>query len=386
MTRPMRVLLAHNRYREPGGEERHVELLRQALPAHGVEVRMYEQDSDAIGGSLAARAVTAAQLTYRPAAARELDPILRDWRPDVVHFHNLMPLLTPAALRAAKRSGAAVVLTAHNYRLVCPAGTLLRNGAVHDDCVEGSSLACGLRNARGSWPESVAYGTAIELQRRLGLVRRYVDAYVAPSRFLARILARGGYPADRLHVVPYGVPAEESQDGGGAHVLYAGRLSREKGILTLLDAARRAPEVRVAVAGAGPEEAALERAGLENMRYLGLLNADALRSARRDARFTVVPSECHDVLPFSALESLAAARPVVATSLGGLPEIVEAGRSGTIVPPKDPGALAAALTELWDAPALVKELGAGAHVRARSQFDLGAQTGKIVDLYRSLLR
>src|SRR5581483_9713368 len=93
-------------------------------------------------------------LTYRPAGARLLREVLVRETPDLVHFHNAFPLLTPAAVREAHRYGAGVVLTIHNYRFACPAGTLLRNGRIHDDCIEGSSLLCGLRNSRGVWTES----------------------------------------------------------------------------------------------------------------------------------------------------------------------------------------------------------------------------------------
>lgn len=112
-----------------------------------------------------------------------------------MHFHNIFPLLTPAAMREARRHGARVVLTIHNYRFACPAGTLLRNGHIHEDCIEGSSLLCGLKNSRGVWSESVAYGIALEVQRRLRLFHRWVDAFLAPSKFVAVLIVRAGYSA-----------------------------------------------------------------------------------------------------------------------------------------------------------------------------------------------
>jgi glycosyltransferase involved in cell wall biosynthesis len=120
-------LLSHNRYRRAGGEERHVALLDQGLREAGVDVRCYERCSPE-RPSAVGRVALATGMTYRPSAARLLGYVLSEWRPDVVHFHNLLPLLTPAALREAKRSGAAVVLTLHNYRFACPAGTLVRRG------------------------------------------------------------------------------------------------------------------------------------------------------------------------------------------------------------------------------------------------------------------
>ena len=142
-----------------------------------------------------------------------------------MHFHNVFPLLTPAAMRAAHGHGSRVVQTIHNYRFACPSGTLLRDGQIHDDCVEGSSLLCSLRNARGVWSEGIAYGIALEAQRRLRLPHRWVDAYVAPSNFVAAMLARAGYPPERIHTIHHGTPIARTSSPIGDFGLYAGRLS-----------------------------------------------------------------------------------------------------------------------------------------------------------------
>ena len=143
----MRVVIAHNRYRSVGGEEHHVDLLVEWLLEAGLEVRRFEVASPT-EASIGERLKVGATLTYRPAGARLMRGILAREKPDIVHFHNVFPLLTPAAMHEAHRYGAAVVLTVHNYRFACPSGTLLRNGRVHEDCIEGSSLLCGLRNSR----------------------------------------------------------------------------------------------------------------------------------------------------------------------------------------------------------------------------------------------
>ena len=189
----MRVLIAHNRYRNPGGEERHVDLLQEALLNVGIDARRFERLSAELDTSRRKRLVAGLALTYRPGGGG-IGHTLDEWRPDIVHFHNVWPLLTPAALRIARLKGAATVLTVHNYRFACPGGTLLRNGSLHHSCIDGSSLACALRNPRGALAESIAYGLALELQRRLGFLERWVDAFVAPSEFVGRMLVRAGLP------------------------------------------------------------------------------------------------------------------------------------------------------------------------------------------------
>ncbi len=383
-TPAMRVLLVHNRYRTAGGEERHIDLLEEWLPQAGVEVRRFEVASPD-DASLLERVRLGLTLTYRPAGARLLREVLVRETPDIVHFHNVLPLLTPAAMREARRRGARVVLTIHNHRFACPAGTLLRNGHIHEDCIEGSSLLCGLRNSRGVWSESIAYGMALEVQRRLRLPHRWVDAYVAPSNFVAAMLARAGYPRDRIHTIAHGTPIADSLSPIGDYALYAGRLSKEKGVEVLLAASRLAPRVPLVIAGDGPLAPLVSTAADGTISYLGRVEPEKAAELARDSRFTIAPSCCFEVQPFSVLESMAVGRPVVASRLGGLAEIVDDGVNGVLVAPQDPGALATAMEELWTDRNRTAELGVSAWAYARAHFSPGEQAARLAELYARLL-
>jgi glycosyltransferase involved in cell wall biosynthesis len=384
----MKVLLAHNRYRLVGGEGRHVALLRHALDEAGVETRLFGPCSDALTSSRARRLTAAAFLTYRPGGGG-IGRVLEEWRPDVVHFHNTWPLLTPAAFRVAKRAGAEVVLTAHNTRFACPGGTCTiethpaANGLADNRCLAGSSIWCALRhNPRGSLAESVAYGFAQDAQRRLHILERWVDAIIAPSVYVAEMLQLAGAPMERVMLIPHGVPDRSVQQSEARFVLYAGRISPEKGIGTLIDAAAAAPEVPVAAAGEGP---LLGRLRTSSIRHLGLLDRKGMDRALAESAFTVIPSECHESLSYGVIESLAASKPVIATAVGGLPEVVRDGETGLVVPPASPDALAAALRRLWANPELTKQLGENALQDARARFRLDLQLQRTIELYRRLL-
>lgn len=377
----MRVLLAHNRYRIEGGEERHIALLEQGLEAAGVEVRRFERDSGELDRSRLKRFTGGLALTYRPGGGG-IGHTIEEWRPDVVHFHNIWPGLTPAAIRIARRSGAVVVLTAHNYRFACPGGTLLRSGSIHEDCIEGSSFACALHNPRGAFAESLAYGIAIEIHRRLRFLVRWVDAFIAPSSFMSGILVRSGLPANRVHVIHHGLSTISEPSVPGRYALFIGRLSEEKGVRTLLEAARQTPEVPVLLAGAGPLVSLVQSTSA--VTHVGRLDQRGIRDAISGAAYTVIPSEWYENLPFAALESLAFGKPVIATRMGGLSEIVEDGVSGLLVPAKSPARLADAMRRLWTSPDLVRMLGANALARASRDFSLVAQTDKVIALYESL--
>jgi glycosyltransferase involved in cell wall biosynthesis len=380
----VRVLLVHNRYRVIGGEERHIDLLEEWLPRWGIEVRRFEVQSHE-SDSLLERIRLGSTLAYRPHGAQLLRQALERERPDIVHFHNVFPLLTPAAIHEARRQGAAVVLTVHNFRFACPAGTLLRRGRIHEDCIDGSSLACGLRNSRDSWAESIAYGLAIELQRRFRMLHRWVDAYVAPSQFIAKMLERAGYPASRIHVIHHGVPVSELPSRSGPYALYAGRLSPEKGTATLLAAARLALSVPLVVAGTGPDAPLVTAAKSKEISYVGRVDGDTVSALLRGAFCALLPSQCYENQPLGALEALAVGTPLVASRLGGLPEIVQEGVTGILVPAGDPVALANAMRGLLHHPERAAAMGANSWKRARDEFEITRQVGLLSNLYQQLV-
>lgn len=385
MIPPVRVLIAHNRYRHLGGEERAIDLLAGGLSAAGADVERFEPRSP-MDPSIATRLSLAAGLCYRPSAGRVVGHRARAFQADVVHFHNLSPLLTPAALRAAQGTSAAVVLTAHNCRLFCPSGMLVRKGRTHDDCITGSSLMCGLRGARESRVESVAYGFALEIQRQLRLVERWVDAIVTPCAFLQRALVDAGFDAGKIHVVPNGVPLPDDGPSEQAFALYAGRISSEKGILTLLAASREAPEVPIVLAGDGPLLEVVRRSAPDSVTVTGLLDPTTLAALRRRAAFLLAPSEVPEIQPYSVLEAMADAKPVVVTSIGGLPELVEHGIGGMVVRPRDPQGLSRVLRDLWADKEGCLEMGHRARERVEARHTLTKHITGVLDVYESALR
>jgi glycosyltransferase involved in cell wall biosynthesis len=379
----VRILLVHNRYRAPGGEERHVELLEEGLRAAGCDVTRLQVSSPE-EATVSERLRIGLALAYRPAGARLMREALAREKPSIVHFHNLFPLLTPAAVREARVYGARTILTIHNYRFACPAGTLLRNGRIHEDCIDGSSLLCGLRNSRGAWSESLAYGIALEVQRRLRMLHRWVDAYVTPSKFIATMLARAGYPAERIHTIYHSTPIEPEPSSAGDFAFYAGRLSSEKGVSTLLEAAARAPRVPLRIAGDGPLTDLVRQEANSHLTYLGHVGQNAIARLRREALVTVAPSECYEGQPLGVLESMAAGTPVIASRLGGLAEIVEDGETGVLVPAGDAGAFADAMEALWKDRPRAAALGRRAWLYAREHFTPETQTRRLIALYESV--
>jgi glycosyltransferase involved in cell wall biosynthesis len=261
---------------------------------------------------------------------------------------------------------------------------LLRGSAVHDDCISGSSLRCGLRNPRGNRLESLIYGLALEFQRRVKMLQRWVDAFVAPSSFMARMLVRAGLPQERVVVIPYGVQVNgPSVRMGRGYALFVGRLSQEKGVRTLLESARLKPEIPIVIAGTGPLASEARDAG-NSVRYVGSLEPPGVSQALKYAAFTIAPSEWYENCPMSVLESFAAGRAVIATRVGGLPELINPGVNGLLVEPNNAGGLASAIATLWDDVNCAGEMGQRARDIAIERFALERQTAALIDLYSTL--
>jgi glycosyltransferase involved in cell wall biosynthesis len=334
------ILLLHNRYRTPGGEERAVADLAWLIEAElGEPVTRLERDSAALGAPRAAAGLLAGGL--RPSAVAAT---VRRTRARVVHAHNVHPAFGWRALAAARAAGARVVLHLHNYRLVCAVGTCFTRG---QDCTRchGRNTLPGVRlNCRGgSRAEAAVYGAALALwQRRLAAS---VDAFVVPSAFaLERLRALGAPVGDRAHVIAsvQRELAPASRAATGRFALAAGRLTPEKGFADAIAACTRAG-VPLVIAGDGPQRDELQALG-GDVRFTGRIGPAELADLRREAALAIVPSRYAEILPLAALEAMAAGLPVAAARAGGLADVVP---DQGLYPPGDVAALTARIKALW---------------------------------------
>jgi len=361
--RDQRVLVLHNIYREPGGEERYVRQLAEMLSRHAADVRLIERSSDSLGAAAASIGMLHGGLR-----AREVADAVREMNATVVHAHNVHPALGWRSLAAAREAGARVVLHLHNYRLFCAIGIAYRNGRDCTECAPRRMRHGLAHNCRGSLPQAAVY--AAGLSRAQPHIVECVDRFIAPAGNLARDLAALGLDLP-VTVVPTWLPADEfvtrSQAGRGEYALYAGRLAAEKGVLTAVRASAISG-VPLRVAGSGPDGARAIKLARDlgaPVEFMGRIDGQALVAARMGAAFAVLPSEWREVLPFSALEALAGGLPLVVSDRGGLPELTEAAfvfRAG------DADALAARMRELFDDPAERSAAGERALARATGEF------------------
>jgi glycosyltransferase involved in cell wall biosynthesis len=333
----VRILLVHNPYRWPGGEDRVLATEAEILKARGHEVFQHVRRNPAERGVALVR--LAGQAFWNQGAYRELRLAIRDTRADVVHFHNTFPLISPAAYYAARREGAATVQTLHNYRLMCANGLFFRDGRPCEDCINTDVPWPAVVHAcyRDSYAGSVVASGTVAVHRACGTWATQIDRYIALTDFARRKFIAGGLPADRIVVKPNVVSPDAGRGEGNGHfALFVGRLSREKGIETLL-AAWQPGCMPLTIIGDGPLAPLVRRATQEHpgLTWLGQRGPEEVQDILGRATCLIAPSLWYETFGLVVAEAFARGTPVIASRLGALEELVDAGRTGLHFTPGD---------------------------------------------------
>ena len=379
----LRVLIVHNRYQVRGGEDAVVDREAAALARAGCKVETLYFTNDDIRGPVDRLRAAIEAPNARRGVARVVEAVRR-FQPQVVHAHNTFPLVSPAMHAAVRAEGAATVQTLHNFRVACAGAILMRDGAPCETCLTGSPYAAVRHGCyRDSRIGTLAVARMIDRHRRAGTWRRDVDAFVVLTQFARGRFVAAGLPPERLFVKPNGL-ADPGQPPSGARkgVLYAGRLSREKGVETLKAAADLLPEP-MDVAGDGPLREALD--GVPNLRLLGALPPSEVQSRMAGAAALVVPSICYEGLPMAVAEAYAAGTPVIASRLGSLADLVEDGVTGLVVAPGDPADLARAVARILDDPQAARRMGDAARAAYLRDWTEDSTTTALLAIYDKAL-
>lgn len=349
-----------------------------------------ETSAGGTGMSSLARVKAAANMVYNRDAARRFAALLDDLKPDLIHVQNTVRQLSPAILGPASSRHIPAIMTAHDFSLVCPQGLLLKGGrqaCTAPDCLGGNILwSVRYRCVKDSVAVSSLAAVENLTHRAGGLYYRRLRAIITPSRFLEQTLDRGGVPRRLLRYLPNGLPAGPEPapvPKAGGQVLYLGRLAREKGLDVLLSAAARLPGVAFCIAGDGPIAGELRAAAPDNVRFAGHLVESELASEFARSTVVVSPSICYENAPMAVLEAMRAGRPVVATDIGGHPELV--GDCGVLVPAGDSAALAHALHGLLDDRSRVRLLGAAARDHFLARFTLRRHIDGLLAIYQQAI-
>ncbi|MDE0866827.1 MAG: glycosyltransferase [Rubripirellula sp.] len=340
----MKILLCHNLYQQPGGEDRVFEDEGSLLEMYGHEVVRFTMRNDSIEEISKIQLV--AKTFWNSEAAKQLGDIIRHERPQVMHCTNTFPLISPAAYQVAKDNGLGVVQSIHNYRMLCPKAQFVRDGQVCEKCL-GKTFAWpaiyhGCYKGSRSATTVVAAMTAYHRSRKTW--DRLVDCFIAPTQFVKDKHVEAGFDAEKIVVKPNFVfPDPGTGSGAGNYAAFAGRLSPEKGVDTLLETWQHINrDIPLKIAGDGPLAAKVQQAANSDSRieWLGQIDKEQVTQILGNATCLIMPSVCYETFGLTIVEAFAKGTPVIASNMGAMAELIRDGKNGFLVKPGDARQLA----------------------------------------------
>lgn len=386
----MKILYVNVSYQQQGGENIWFRSEPNLFRAHGHDVVIYERDNQEINGyPIFKRASLLWKTTWSQESYEAIRDLIRRERPDVTHVHNTLPLVSPSVYYACHEEGVPVVQTIHNYRLLCPDGNFLRNGAVCEECVEHSLFNSVLHGCyRASRVQSGALAWMLASHRWRGTWKNLIDRYLVPTEFVKQKLIQSGLDAGKITIKPnWYEPDPGPREAADGSMLYAGRLSEEKGIKTLLRAWSTLKDPPVLnILGDGPLRGDVESAATSNTRisYLGRRSPEEVIQCMRRASVFVVSSEWYEAFPHSIVEAYACGLPILASRIGTLKDVVKDGKTGVLFDPGNSLDLAAKIKWLSDNPDEVARMSANARAEYEAKYT-GAQVYRILlDVYSAV--
>lgn len=380
----MRILFVHSRYQIRGGEEACFEAEIELLRSKGHTVEIYEESNDR------GQTLNPLQLAVRTVWSQESYQAIRQQLTqanfDIVHVHNFFQMISPAVYHAAKAAGVPVVQTLHNYRLLCPSGVFLRDGRVCEDCLgQPIPLPSVLHGCyRDSRVASSVVAAMLSVHRALQ-TWDLVDVYIALTEFAREKFIQGGLPAEKIIVKPnFIAPDPEIGQGDGGYVLYAGRLSPEKGIGLLLAAWQQlGGQIPLKIIGDGPLARQVEAAAAANpaIAWLGRQPSDQVYALLKGAAFLVFPSEWYEGLPRIVIEAFAVGTPVLAANLGSMRYLVTPDVTGSHFEAGNIEDLATQVRRLLASPTALAAMRQAARTEFETQYTAAKNYHQLIAVY-----
>lgn len=385
----MKILVVHNFYQQPGGEDLVFRLESQLLRDGGHDVIDYTVHNDTLEErgaiSLGLRTI------WNRDAHAEFTELVARGKPQIAHFHNTFPILSPSVYFAARRGGAKVVQTLHNYRLLCPGATLFRDGKVCEECLDKRLKWPAVVHGcyRGSRLATSAVTAMLAVHDRLGTYQDQVDAYIAVSQFVGLKAIEGGLPAAKVHVKPNCVhPDPGVGSGSGNYALYLGRLSEEKGIRPLMAAWDLiGGKLPLKVAGDGPLAPVVREAAQRNpaIEWLGHQNRTQVIDLVKQARAIVVPSLWYEGFPLTVLEGFACGVPILGSRLGNLAMSITPHVNGLLFEVNNATDIAAKVLEFIADPAGETAMRQGARREYQEHYTGQHTYRRLIEIYNACL-
>ncbi|MFZ0523489.1 MAG: glycosyltransferase [Candidatus Acidiferrales bacterium] len=385
----MKILLVHNTYQQAGGEDVVFEQERKNLQRAGHHVATYERSNHEIEQfSALQRATLIKRIVWNSDSRREFAELLARESPDLVHVHNTFIMISPSIYGACREKGVPVVQTLQNYRLMCPGALFFRDGKVCEDCVE-HSLWSGIRHGcyRDSKLQTAGVALMLAWHRQLKTYHELVDCSVAATEFSRAKFVAAGFDAKKIVVKPNFMDQDPGpRQGLGDYAVFAGRLSQEKGVATLVAAWEHVqPGIPLKIVGDGPLRSSLEaqvkKRGLTGITFCGRISRDETIATVKGARFQITPSLWYEGFPMVIVEAFACGVPVLCSRLGGMQEIVADSVTGLHFNPGDAQDLASKVEWAWNHSTELSEMGRAARRKFETDYTAEKNYTRLMEIY-----
>jgi glycosyltransferase involved in cell wall biosynthesis len=389
----MNILLVHNYYKLSGGEDKVFESERNLLQDAGHTVLVYERHNRYIRiDSLHSKIRTAIETIWSKKSFRDIMFILKTKKPDIVHFHNTFPLISPAAYHACSTHGVPVVQTLHNYRIICPTSILYRNSKICEDCLNTCFPYPAIfhRCYRGSFSQSAVVSLMLFYHNILKTYLKQVTFFISLTDFARNKFIEGGLPENKLFVKPNFVYPPSISDGSKQpYALFVGRLSSEKGLLTLLRAWSQCKGLTLKIIGEGPCKNYYKRLAqsmnISDIEWIGYKPYDDVLTAMNHSKFLTFPSECYENFPRVVVEAFACGAPVISSNIGSTAEIVNNGKTGLHFKDGNAADLAAKLQWAWQHHSELLKMGKEARKEYERKYSPEINYKKLIAIYKSAI-
>lgn len=410
----MKIIQANKFYFMQGGAERYLLDVSAWLESQGHEVIPFAMDhpdnletpyqkyfpSFVQTGRVTANwqgVRTLSRMAYSLEARRKLATLIAQTKPDLAHIHNIYTQLSPSILDTLRDQHIPVVMTVHDHHLISPQYNIWAYGCGKDYRDVGLIRGTFSRFHKNSMLASFAQTAVYKFHRWLKIYERGVDLFICPSQYMKRQLVRGGFPAEKIRVNHFGIDEKlftprydhdgstgSPQDG---YFFYAGRLSEEKGVETIIRAAKIIGDVNVKIAGRGPQMEYLHHLAhdVPNVEFLGFRSKEEVTELYRGAIAVLLPSRVHENFPLMVLEALASGKPVIASDVGGVSEMIDDRVNGFLVSPTDDFGWVEAMMRLSIDESLQQSMSRAARTTVEHRFKLEDHYRRLMECYQEVL-
>jgi glycosyltransferase involved in cell wall biosynthesis len=403
----MKILLIHKHHYNLGGAEKYYLDLSRLLTQKGHQVAHFAMKDgrnlrspwskyfvsgisfEGAGWSLLK---ALGRMTFSFEAVRKMGKLIEDFKPDIAHIQNIYYHISPSILLELKKKKIPIVYTVHDYHLISPNVNLFHNGKVCEIGKKGLYRIVLHKCVRDSFLISGITSSIFYLHKLFNLYKGSVDFFISPSAFMKKKLIEYGFSPKTIVQLPNFIDATKYQERfvKGSYIFYFGRLFEHKGTGLLIKVAKLLPNIKFKIAGDGPEEQKLKKlvgeSKINNVEFMGKLSQEKIKKAISYSSFCVVPSLWYENMPYSILEAFASGKPVVTSQIGGIPEIVEDGKSGLLFKPGDVEQFGARIESLWGNPGLLKKMGSYARKTAEKKFGSESHYKSLMEIYQSAIK